>query len=209
MKITKFDHACLLVETDDRTVLFDPGAMSIGHIDFSDWERLDDILITHAHGDHYDTNFIKKLIDKFPTVRITTTAELADKLNAEGVKATTTPPGGVELFDSPHESVEPIYPQPEETGFHYLGLLTHPGDSHSFKDTKDILAIPFTGPWGSNVKAINLVLELKPKYVLPIHDWHWKPEALAGSYDIWERILSEQGVKFLKLETGIPVEISI
>jgi L-ascorbate metabolism protein UlaG (beta-lactamase superfamily) len=209
MNITKFDHSCLLVETDDRTVLFDPGVMSTGHIDIDSIERLDDIFITHAHPDHVDAEFVKKLIDKFPTVRITTTGELADKLNADGIKATTTPPGGVEFFDSPHESVKPLYPQPEEIGIHYLNTLTHPGDSHSFKETKAILAIPFTAPWGANIKALNLALELKPQHVLPIHDWHWKPEALAGTYDSWVKILGEQGITFHKLETGVPVEITV
>ena len=28
MKITKYIHACLLVETEDRVALFDPGSMS-------------------------------------------------------------------------------------------------------------------------------------------------------------------------------------
>lgn len=209
MKITKFDHSCLLVETDDRTALFDPGVMSTPHIDLDVIDRLGDVFITHAHPDHYDAEFLKKLIDKFPTVRITTTQELSDQLNSQGVKATTTPPAGVEFFDSPHESVKPLFPQPEETGFHYLNVLTHPGDSHSFTETKDILAIPFTAPWGANVRALNLVLELKPQYVLPIHDWHWKPEALAGSYDNWEKILGEQGIKFFKLQTGVPVEITV
>jgi L-ascorbate metabolism protein UlaG (beta-lactamase superfamily) len=209
MKITKFVHSCLLVETDDRTVLFDPGIMSTPSIDIGSLTRLDDVFITHAHSDHFDTEFIKKLIDKFPTVRITTTGELADILKGNGVNATTTPPGDVEFFDSPHESVKPLFPQPEEVGFHYLNALTHPGDSHSFKETKDILAIPFTAPWGANVKALNLVLELKPKHVLPIHDWHWKPEALAGSYGNWEKILGEQGITFHKLETSVPVEITV
>lgn len=208
MRITKFEHSCLLVETDDRTVLFDPGVMSTGNIDIDAIDRLDDIFITHAHADHYDPDFIKKLIGKFPAVRITAPHELTDMMNGEGIKASTTPPGGVELFDSPHESVKPLYPQPEEYGYHYLNALSHPGDSHSFKETKEILAIPFTAPWGANVRALNLVLELKPRYVLPIHDWHWKPEALAGTYDNWEKILGEQGIKFFKLETGVPVEIT-
>jgi L-ascorbate metabolism protein UlaG (beta-lactamase superfamily) len=209
MKITKFVHSCLLVETPDRVVLFDPGVMSTPNIDINNFSQLDDILITHVHGDHVDPPFIKQLIDKFPTVRITSTDEVVQMLAGEGIKATTTPPADVDFFDSPHEKVEPVFPQPEEVGFHYLDKLTHPGDSHSFKETKDILAIPFTAPWGSNIRAINLVMELKPKHVLPIHDWHWRDEARQGQYDIWERILGEQGITFHKLETGQPVEIDM
>lgn len=209
MKVTKFVHSCLLVETPDRVAIFDPGVMSTPHIEINDISQLDDIFITHAHPDHYDVDFIKKLIDKFPTVRITTTGELADKLIAEGVKATTTPPAGVEFFDSPHENVQPLYPQPEQIGLHYLGTLSDPGDSHSFKETKDILALPMTAPWGGSIKALNVALDLSPKYVLPIHDWHWSDEARKQTYDNFERVLGEKGIKFFKLETGASVEIDV
>src|SRR5437868_6720140 len=121
MKITKFVHSCLLVETPDRVALFDPGTMSSPNININNLSRLDDIFITHVHADHQDANFIKQLIAKFPTVRITTTNEVVKQLATEGVKATTTPPAGVEFFDSPHENVKPVFPQPEEIGIHYLG----------------------------------------------------------------------------------------
>jgi L-ascorbate metabolism protein UlaG (beta-lactamase superfamily) len=207
MRVTKFVHSCLLVETADRTVLFDPGAMTEG-LDPGNLSRLDDIFITHIHGDHMDISLIKQLLAKFPTARITSTNEVVQALAAEGVKATTTPPAGVELFESPHENVKPVFPQPENTGFHYLDSLTDPGDSHSFSETKAVLALPITAPWGAHIRAINLALELKPKHVLPIHDWHWSDAARQGSYDAAERILGEQGITFHKLQTGQPVELA-
>ncbi len=72
-----------------------------------------------------------------------------------------------------------------------------------------MLALPLTAPWGSANRAINLALELKPQHVLPIHDWHWNDQARASTYDLFERILGEQGITFHKLETGQPVELTI
>lgn len=208
MKITKFVHSCLLVETPDRVALFDPGVMSTPTIDIDSLERLDDIFITHGHGDHYDSEFIKKLTDKFPKVRITATPETVTQLGEAGITASDHAPDGVKFFDSPHESVKPLFPQPQEFGFHYLDSLSHPGDSHSFHETKAILALPITAPWGSTIKALNLALDLKPKFVLPIHDWHWRDEARDQTYDMFERVLGEQDIKFFKLQTGQPVEIT-
>ncbi|MDB5164495.1 MAG: hypothetical protein JWL89_121 [Candidatus Saccharibacteria bacterium] len=207
MKITKYVHSCLLVETPERVAIFDPGVMSEEAFDFDALSRLDDIFITHMHGDHMSPSFIKRLIDAFPAVRITTTDEATKLLAAEGIKATTALPAGVELFESPHEDVRPLFPQPEEIGIHYLDTLTDPGDSHSFHETKAILALPITAPWGSSIKALNLALELKPKHVLPIHDWHWSDAARAQTYDRFESVLGEQGITFHKLVTGQPVEI--
>jgi len=210
MKITKFVHACLLVETPDRVALFDPGSMSTPNIDIEKLTRLDDIFITHEHGDHKDVPFIKRLVAKFPGVRITTTSEVVKQLAGEGIKASDQPSEGIVFFDSPHESVAPLFGEPpEEIGIHYLDVLSHPGDSHSFHETKAILALPITAPWGSTIKALNLALELKPKFVLPIHDWHWRDEAREQTYTMFERILGEQGITFYKLQTGQPIEIEV
>lgn len=205
--VTKYVHACLVVETQDRVALFDPGSMSVEALGQHQFDRLDDIFVTHVHGDHMDAGLIKQLIGRFPTVRITSTQEVVDALAKEGVKATTTPPAGVSFFDSPHESVKPLFPQPQEIGIHYLDVLSDPGDSHSFKETKAVLALPITAPWGSTIKALNLALQLKPKHVLPIHDWHWNDQARASTYDRFEQILGEQGITFHKLQTGQPVTI--
>lgn len=208
LKVTKFVHACLLVETPDRVAIFDPGSMSETALDPGKLTRLDDIFITHVHGDHMSVPLIKQLIAKFPAVRITTTDEAVKQLATEGIKATATPPAGVSFFDSPHESVAPLFGQPpQEIGIHYLDTLSDPGDSHSFHETKAVLALPITGPWGSTIKALNLALELKPKHVLPIHDWHWNEQARAQTYGMFERVLGERGITFHKLATGQPVDI--
>jgi L-ascorbate metabolism protein UlaG (beta-lactamase superfamily) len=208
MKVTKFVHSCLLVETPDRTAIFDPGAMSQEAFNFNELKRLDDIFITHSHGDHFSLPFVQKLVAKFPGVRITTTPEVVTALAKENIKASDQPSPGTSFFDSPHEDVQPLFPQPQEIGIHYLDVLSDPGDSHSFHETKAILALPVTGPWGSNIKAINLALELKPKHVLPIHDWHWSDAAREQTYDRMEQVLGEQGITFYKLKTGEPVEIN-
>src|SRR5579884_1153054 len=183
-KIIKFVHSCLLVETPERVALFDPGVMSTPHINIDSINRLDDVFITHEHADHKDIDFIKQLADKFPQLRITTTPEVVEQLAKENIKASSEPPEGVNFFDSPHESVEPLFNQPQEIGIHYLNSLSHPGDSHSFHETKPILALPVTGPWGSHIKAVNLGLQLKPQHILPIHDWHWSEQARECSYQM-------------------------
>ena len=64
MKVTKFVHSCLLVEMPapiNRTALFDPGAMSVDALEVDSLEYLDDIIITHEHGDHFHLPLIKQL----------------------------------------------------------------------------------------------------------------------------------------------------
>jgi hypothetical protein len=209
MKITKFVHSCLLVETPNRVALFDPGVMSTVALNVDQISHLDDIFITHIHADHVDVQLVAKLVDKFPDVRITSTPEVITKLKESGIVGSDKPPEGVSFFDSPHEDVKPLAEPPQQIGVNYLDILSHPGDSHSFSETKAIMALPITAPWGSSIRAINLVLELKPQHVLPIHDWHWRDEARQQMYDAFERILSEQNITFHKLQTGAPIDIDV
>lgn len=210
MKITKFEQSCLLVEMPaplNRTALFDPGAMSESSLDVESLEYLDDIIITHSHGDHVSIKLIKDLLTKFPTVRITAPAEVVDLLEKDDITASSDQSEGIVFFDSPHEDVAPLFPQPEQIGVHYLDMLTHPGDSHSFSETKQILALPVTAPWGSTVRAVNLALELKPDYVLPIHDWHWSQAARDMMYDGLRQAFEKNGITIVPLQTGEPVVI--
>lgn len=211
MKITKFVHSCLLVETPERTAVFDPGSMSEQALDVDVIERLDDIIITHQHGDHLSMPLIKKLVAKFPDVRITAPTEVVAQLKAEGITASDQPSEGIAFFDAPHEAIRPYFNSdpPQEIGVHYLDKLSDPGDSHSFHETRAILALPVQAPWGSTVDAVRLALDLKPKFIIPIHDWHWSDSARKGAYENMEKLFAENGITFFKMETGQAVDIEV
>lgn len=212
MKITKLMHSCLLVEMTEpvnRTVLFDPGVFSEPFVDVASLVWLDDIVVTHMHFDHMSVPLIKKLVDKFPKVRITAPEDAIQHLSEAGIRVSTDTPEGIELFESPHESIYPLSSTPEQIGVHYLGLLTHPGDSHTFSQTKSVLALPVQAPWGSTIRAINLALELKPKYIVPIHDWHWSEEARVQMYSMMEKVFKEEGITFLSVNNGEPIVLRL
>jgi L-ascorbate metabolism protein UlaG (beta-lactamase superfamily) len=212
MKITKLVHSCLLVEMPEpvsRTVLFDPGSMSREIIEQHDFKYLDDIVITHNHGDHMDIDLIKQLVAKFPEMRILATAQAIDQLKEQGIEATNIAPEGLKIFDSEHAPTEPLVTTPQQHGIHYLNALTHPGDSHTFGETMPILALPVQAPWGATVNAVKLALELKPQYIIPIHDWHWSNDARASMYEKLEAIFKQNKITFIKPVNGEPFTIEL
>lgn len=210
LKITKYVQSCLLVETDDRVALFDPGVMSTSSLEAVSFDRLDNIFITHNHPDHFDPGYLKSLVDKFADVRITSTEQTVSQLRAAQIEASTAPPPGVGLFAAPHEGFAPMMPEPPECiGIDYLGVLSHPGDSHSFDQTSPVLALPVQAPWGSTMRAVQLAVDLKPRHILPIHDWHWSDEARNLMYDRMHDLFAGNGIAFYKLETGQPIEIEL
>jgi L-ascorbate metabolism protein UlaG (beta-lactamase superfamily) len=211
VKITKYVHSCLLVETENRTALFDPGVYSESAFDITELESLDDIFITHEHADHFSMSLVKELFAAFPDVQITSTAPVVAALAKENISAYITPQAGVKLFDAPHETMYPLGPKEATAniGVHYMDMISHPGDSHSFNETMRILALPVTGPWGRSNDAAALALALKPQFVIPVHDWHLNDGARDWMYERFESLLAEQGITFLKPETGKALTISL
>ena len=56
MRITKFGHACVRLETGDHTIVLDPGG-------FTEPEAVDGataVLITHEHADHYSPDHLRR-----------------------------------------------------------------------------------------------------------------------------------------------------
>lgn len=212
MKITKLSHSCLLVEMPEpvnRTALFDPGVWSEEYVDVDSLVYLDDIFITHSHADHLSVPLLRKLLSKFPEVRITAPPEVVYLLKQESILATSEEFEGVKFFDAPHEHLFPGLSAPEQLGIHYLDKLTSPGDSHSFSETRDILALPVQAPWGSTVRAVELTLELQPRFVLPVHDWHWNDAAKEQMYERLQELFEAKGIEFVPLQNGVPVVLEV
>ncbi len=208
MFITKLGHACVLVETEDRVGLFDPGVWSDKDLIHA-VEHIDRIIYTHEHPDHFDVDILKSLIDKFPNAHVVCNEPVSNKISEAGIEcAVSEQTQCTRKFDSPHESLPvPGALAPEENGYHFKELFTHPGDSQSFFETKKVLAMPFIAPWGKTGDSVDKVIELKPEYVLPIHDWHYTAEARKWLQGLLEKAFEGTGITVLSSESGIRQEV--
>lgn len=208
MEITKYIHSCLLIETDGKRILIDPGNYTYDSkaLDINALEKLDYLLITHEHPDHMYIPFIQEILAKFPDLSILTNPSAQGKLSAEGIKSTTDSLDIIKIQTVPHERVFATDP-PENILFNIADTLTHPGDSLHFTSTTPVLALPIQAPWCSLTQAVEFAVSLKPQVILPIHDWHWNDLARAAFYKRLEGYFAQNGIKFLSLETGQKVTI--
>ncbi|RTK94956.1 hypothetical protein EKI60_00660 [Candidatus Saccharibacteria bacterium] len=87
--------------------------------------------------------------------------------------------------------------------------MTDPGDTHDFSSTNDILLLPVQAPWGTTIRAIELGMELKPKYIVPIHDWMWNEDWRNNVYQRMEAIFADTSTTFLQPVDGQPLEINL
>lgn len=75
MKITKYPQSCLLIESQNKKILVDPGNLSYEDSFFNDWKDVDLILITHRHNDHCHEEVIKEIV-KNNKIKIYSTSEV-------------------------------------------------------------------------------------------------------------------------------------
>src|SRR5262249_43824899 len=99
MKLTYYGHACFLIETSGKSILFDPfltGNPSVKNVDIEKI-KADYIFITHGHGDH-----TADLVTMAKKTKATCVAsfEIAEWLSSMGVeKAHPLNHGGFIKFD--------------------------------------------------------------------------------------------------------------
>jgi len=202
MKISKYVHSCLLIEEQGKTILIDPGNYTAEEkaLNVSRLKKLDFILITHEHQDHMDVGLLQEIVSKFPEVRLISNSSVAAILEKEGLLVSTEGNDFIVKKDVPHEKLLGGA-VPQNTLFNLFGKFTHPGDSLQFDSTKEILALPIQAPWGSMVQAIEKAAELRPKVVIPIHDWHWSEKARKRLYGMAADYLREHGIDFKGSDT--------
>lgn len=207
MKISKHLHSCLLLEEKETTILIDPGNFTYeAHaLDLTTLDHLDYLLITHEHADHYHVPFIKELVAKFPQATIISNSSVVSLLQKETIQATTESNEYINVLPFPHERVFDRE-APQNVMFEVFGKLAHPGDSMSFTTDKEILALPLLGPSWMITQAVEKAVSLKPKVIIPIHDYHWKDEYRIQYYERLEKFFTPRGIIFKSLETGIALE---
>jgi L-ascorbate metabolism protein UlaG (beta-lactamase superfamily) len=211
MRVTKFVHSCLLVETQDLTVLIDPGNFTWeSHLlNINKLPPLSHIVVTHEHPDHYNQQALYAICQKFPQAMLITNNDLAVKIAELKLPNPlhAGSDGGLLVFEAVHEPLPLKTPIVANIGIHVADKLTYPGDSYSFEHSRKILALPLTGPFASYKQALDVIVKHKPKIVLPLHDWEWHKAARINRYRRAKELLKKYGIQFIELENTIPIEL--
>jgi L-ascorbate metabolism protein UlaG (beta-lactamase superfamily) len=173
-------HASLVIKYDDKLIYVDPVTT---FADFSKEPKADVILITHEHGDHFDTLAIKQL--EKPETKIIlnpATYEILGKgfsmINFAGVMLAE----GVSLLAVPAYNVTPdriqFHPKGRDNGYvlnvHgtkiYIAGDTEPIFEMALLKDIDIAFLPVNQPYTMTVEqAVAAAQVIKPKILYPYH----------------------------------------
>ncbi len=208
MKVTKIAHACMVVEEAGLTILIDPGMFSPA----PELEKLDVILITHDHMDHYSPEVLKTLLAKHPHAEVITNAGVGEKLQEAGISFTSIADGerierggvSIESHGTQHALIHADLPMhSQNTGFMIADRLFYPGDAlYVPPKPVEILALPVAGPWTKPAESIDYAKAVHPKIVIPVHDAMLTPEAQGFNYSAPKTVLEPLGIEFRAMDNG-------
>ncbi|MFA7193798.1 MAG: MBL fold metallo-hydrolase [Candidatus Paceibacterota bacterium] len=209
MLIKKIGHCCLLIKTQNITILTDPGAFTVNT--HKDLIGIDLILITHEHGDHLHVDSLKEIIKNNPNAKVVTNSSVGKIISEEGIDFEIVEGNSakeylntlIEAHDAKHEEIYEEFGQVQNTGYIIDNKLFYPGDSFCNPQKEvDVLALPVAGPWCKIPDSINYALSLKPNKVFPVHDGMLQQDKIGSSHKAPEVILKENGIEFIPMVNG-------
>ena len=175
MKLTKYGHACLLIEDGSDKLIIDPGKYTELP---EDLEGIKVVVITHEHADHFDVDNLRHILKRNPKVEVFASEAVASALAEENITCqaikgyTEINSQGFDLRfnEVDHSIVYGISPCRNLT----IGIgsfLYYPGDSFAAANRRyEVLALPASGPWFNLIEAIDLAKGFDAKYIFGTHD---------------------------------------
>jgi L-ascorbate metabolism protein UlaG (beta-lactamase superfamily) len=177
VKLTKHEHACVVLEKDGARFVIDPGAFSQNAADII--SGADAILITHEHADHVHEGAITEALRARPELAVYAPAAMAGMFSAHAGQFTPVAAGdeftigdftiSVHGFD--HAVIHPDIPVIANVGYLIDESVYHPGDAYFVPEASvTTLLLPTSGPWMKLGEAADYVRAVRPQHMVSIHD---------------------------------------
>jgi L-ascorbate metabolism protein UlaG (beta-lactamase superfamily) len=193
MRITKYTHACVLLEHEGRVLVIDPGTWS----EPAALTGADAVLVTHEHADHVD---VLRLVGLGVPVYAPAGANIA-RLEFTGVSSGeefTAAGFRVRAVGGRHAFIYGGQPDCANLGYIVDDAVYHPGDSlHVPEQPIETLLVPAQGSWMKMAEAIDFVKAIKPGRAFAIHDAQINDRGLS-SVNGWLAEETGSGYRYLR-----------
>ncbi len=164
IRIRRFSHACVRLETRLGTTVIDPGEWSEPEATVG----VDAVLLTHLHSDHFDASklagFNAPMFSPEPVPdHVATQVRDGDSVAAAGAT--------IRVVGGEHAQVVPSVPLEPNVGYLVPGEWYHPGDSLFVPDEPiRLLFLPMQASWLKTSEAIDFANSVSPEIAIGIHE---------------------------------------
>ena len=206
MKLTKFEHSCLVLDKNGSTLVIDPGSFTMP---LTDIMGVVAVVITHEHADHWTPEQLTRILDRNPGARIlgpAGVAKAAADFEVEVVKDGDTveiEPFTLAFYGEKHAIIHSSIPVIDNVGVLVDDEFYYGGDSYTVPPVPvNTLAAPIGAPWLKIGEAMDYVLAVKPKRSFPIHDMTLSQAGKSMTHDRIRVVTEQGGGEFFVLEPG-------
>jgi len=173
MKVTKLEHACLVLEIDGAKLIIDPGVFTIPLVDLT---GIVGVVITHEHPDHWTAEHLERIRKQNPDVVFYGPSGVAAAASdftftvVDDGDAAEIGPFTLGFYGTTHAEIHSSIPLIQNVGVMVNDTLFYPGDSFTVPPVPvDTLAVPAGAPWLKIGEVIDYVLAVAPKRSIPVH----------------------------------------
>lgn len=210
MKLTKYEHACVVLEDQGQKLVIDPGSFTQSLTDLTGVVAL---VITHEHMDHFNTEWIEKLQQENPDMLIFTPEGLDMEINAELTHAVTAGkehevgPFKLAFFGGTHAEIHHTIPRPNNIGIMVNDTVYYPGDSFEKPNKQpQVLLTPVSAPWLKMGEVIDFVDAVKPAICVPTHN-ALNSEIATSLTEVWLKgVCEKHHIEFKHLAPGMAID---
>jgi len=204
VKLTKYEHACVVFEKEGASFVIDPGAFSPNAAEIISGAQA--ILLTHEHFDHVDEAAINAALTARPDLRLYAPAPLAGTFGGHDGQVTAVSAGDefkiagftVTVHGSTHALIHADIPPVANVGYLVDETVYHPGDAYFVPDASvDTLLLPVSGPWMKIGEAADYVRAVRPDRLVQIHEMLLSQIGL----NLASMLLGDKGL------TGVPLTV--
>ena len=214
MRITKFGHACVRVESGGTTVVVDPG----GWTDPEAVTGASVVLVTHEHADHLDPDNLRATDAPVHTIRAVADqiAELAPDVME---RVTVVEPGDVldlgirvTVVGRKHAVIHPDLPHFDNSGYLLEAegrRVFHPGDALTEHPAGlDLLLLPVHAPWSKTSEVADYARAVGAPRSVAIHDGLLNDRGLGLAERLVGGLLEGREQEYLRVEPGSDVPLA-
>jgi L-ascorbate metabolism protein UlaG (beta-lactamase superfamily) len=214
MRLTKFEHAGLLLEKSGRRLFVDPGMFTTP---ITDAVGTVAVVITHEHPDHWTPEQLRRILDASPDAVVYGPEGVVAAAGEAGIAVTRVDPGDsveagpfpLRFFGGRHAVIHSSIPVVDNVGVLIDEVLYYPGDSWAVPEgvEVDLLAVPAGAPWMKIAEAMDYVLEVKPKRSFPTHEMVLSVAGKSMANDRIQWATEQGGGEFFGLQPGDSLDL--